>query len=338
MAIVVFSFFGFTCAEIGKRIPVIRNIGAAAIFATFIPSALVYYKVLPEPIIKMTTEFTKIVELPLPVHRVDHRRQHPEHGSQGADQGLPEDLHAARGRLDCGDDRGHAGRHRCSGSAPTTRSSTSSCRSWPAAWARARFRCRSAMQRSCIRIQGELFATVLPPVMLGSLTAILFSGMLNYRRQALSAADRRRPPAARRGRRDGSEPGGDHRATWMSRTSPPPASPPLRSTCLGVMCQRCSACRRRWRCCSSPCSSSSRRRCRRSCSRARSSSTSSSRTAVTYPLLFAIGVCAHAVGQAGGCVHASNARHDRRHGRDADGTRDSWSAACSRCIRSRPRS
>src|SRR5882672_11823869 len=59
MAIVVFSFFGFTCAEIGKRIPVIRNIGAAAIFATFIPSALVYYKILPEPIIKMTTEFTK---------------------------------------------------------------------------------------------------------------------------------------------------------------------------------------------------------------------------------------------------------------------------------------
>jgi malate:Na+ symporter len=59
VAIVVFSFFGFTCAEIGKRIPVLRNIGAAAIFATFIPSALVFYKVLPEPIIKMTTEFTK---------------------------------------------------------------------------------------------------------------------------------------------------------------------------------------------------------------------------------------------------------------------------------------
>jgi len=59
MAIVVFSFFGFTCAEIGKRSPVVRNIGAAAIFATFIPSALVYYKILPEPIIKMTTEFTK---------------------------------------------------------------------------------------------------------------------------------------------------------------------------------------------------------------------------------------------------------------------------------------
>src|SRR5262252_9543309 len=38
MAIVVFAFFGFTCAEIGKRLPLLRNIGAAAIFATFIPS------------------------------------------------------------------------------------------------------------------------------------------------------------------------------------------------------------------------------------------------------------------------------------------------------------
>src|SRR5450631_4765307 len=59
VAIVMFAFFGFTLAEIGKRIPIIRNIGAAAIFATFIPSAMVYYKVLPEPIVKMTAEFTK---------------------------------------------------------------------------------------------------------------------------------------------------------------------------------------------------------------------------------------------------------------------------------------
>src|SRR5260370_34393362 len=43
---------GFTCAEIGKRLPVLRNIGAAAIFATFIPSALAYYKLLPPQIEK----------------------------------------------------------------------------------------------------------------------------------------------------------------------------------------------------------------------------------------------------------------------------------------------
>lgn len=60
LAIVMFAFFGFTLAEIGKRIPVIRNIGAAAIFATFIPSALVYYQVLPDQIVKVTTDFTKV--------------------------------------------------------------------------------------------------------------------------------------------------------------------------------------------------------------------------------------------------------------------------------------
>ena len=42
MAIVLLAMGGFTCAEIGKRLPIIRNIGAAAIFATFIPSCLVY--------------------------------------------------------------------------------------------------------------------------------------------------------------------------------------------------------------------------------------------------------------------------------------------------------
>ena len=40
--IAVLVLGGFTCAEIGKRLPVLRQIGAGAIFATFIPSALVY--------------------------------------------------------------------------------------------------------------------------------------------------------------------------------------------------------------------------------------------------------------------------------------------------------
>lgn len=50
---------GFTCAEIGKRIPVIRAIGAGAIFATFIPSALAYYKIIPPQIEKSIIDFTK---------------------------------------------------------------------------------------------------------------------------------------------------------------------------------------------------------------------------------------------------------------------------------------
>ncbi|MBR1217693.1 2-hydroxycarboxylate transporter family protein [Bradyrhizobium sp. U87765 SZCCT0131] len=50
---------GFTCAEIGKRLPVLRAIGAGAIFATFIPSALAYYNLLPVKMVSSITEFTK---------------------------------------------------------------------------------------------------------------------------------------------------------------------------------------------------------------------------------------------------------------------------------------
>jgi malate:Na+ symporter len=60
MAIVLLAMGGFTCAEIGKRLPVLRNIGAAAILATFIPSALAYYQLLPAPILASVTEFTKV--------------------------------------------------------------------------------------------------------------------------------------------------------------------------------------------------------------------------------------------------------------------------------------
>ena len=59
MAIVLLTMGGFACAEIGKRLPVVRHIGAAAIFATFIPSALAYYKLLPDSILASVTDFTK---------------------------------------------------------------------------------------------------------------------------------------------------------------------------------------------------------------------------------------------------------------------------------------
>ena len=59
MMIAVLAIGGFTCAEIGKRMPVLRNIGAGAIFATFIPSALAYYKLLPPQVEKSIIEFTK---------------------------------------------------------------------------------------------------------------------------------------------------------------------------------------------------------------------------------------------------------------------------------------
>jgi malate:Na+ symporter len=57
--IVVLVLGGFTCAEIGKRIPVLRSIGAGAIFATFIPSALTYYHLIPAQVEKSIIDFTK---------------------------------------------------------------------------------------------------------------------------------------------------------------------------------------------------------------------------------------------------------------------------------------
>ncbi len=59
MSIVLLAVGGFTCAEIGKRLPILRNIGAAAILATFIPSALAYYHWLPQPILTSVIDFTK---------------------------------------------------------------------------------------------------------------------------------------------------------------------------------------------------------------------------------------------------------------------------------------
>ena len=50
---------GFACAEIGKHIPVLRRIGAAAIFATFVPSYLVYVGAIPLPLKESITTFTE---------------------------------------------------------------------------------------------------------------------------------------------------------------------------------------------------------------------------------------------------------------------------------------
>jgi CCS family citrate carrier protein len=50
---------GFTCAELARRIPWIRHIGATSIFAAFLPSALIYYHLMPVSVVKSVTSFTK---------------------------------------------------------------------------------------------------------------------------------------------------------------------------------------------------------------------------------------------------------------------------------------
>jgi malate:Na+ symporter len=59
MNIALLTMGGFACAEIGKRIPYLNQIGAGAILATFIPSYLVFAHLLPAPIVDSVTSFTK---------------------------------------------------------------------------------------------------------------------------------------------------------------------------------------------------------------------------------------------------------------------------------------
>ena len=59
MMIPLIALGAYVCAEIGKNIPVLRNVGGAAILATFLPSYLVYAHLLPASVIKSVTDFTK---------------------------------------------------------------------------------------------------------------------------------------------------------------------------------------------------------------------------------------------------------------------------------------
>ncbi|QUD89594.1 2-hydroxycarboxylate transporter family protein [Phenylobacterium montanum] len=59
MNIGVLSVGGFACAELGKRLPFLGEMGAGAIFATFAPSYLVYAHLLPKGLVTSVTDFTK---------------------------------------------------------------------------------------------------------------------------------------------------------------------------------------------------------------------------------------------------------------------------------------
>lgn len=55
--VVTLAFFGFACGEFGRRLPLVGKMGAAAICATFIPSALVYYGLLPQAVVASVSTF-----------------------------------------------------------------------------------------------------------------------------------------------------------------------------------------------------------------------------------------------------------------------------------------
>ena len=170
----------------------------------------------------------EVDQLPVPVHRVDHRRQHPEHGSPRADPGLREDLHPARGRLGRGRDRRHGGRHR----ARPRRAPHAAVHRRADHGGRRRRRRDSAVDR--------LFGTDAPAARRDVRDGAAAGDArqpdrdhpvrrARHARQALPAPDRQRPPAGRRiGRHDARE--RKSAATSTSRTSRAPASRPSRCT------------------------------------------------------------------------------------------------------------
>ena len=59
MMIGLIVLLSFLCAEVGHRIPGLRTVGGAVIVATFLPSALTYYHLLPTDLVGAVTRFTK---------------------------------------------------------------------------------------------------------------------------------------------------------------------------------------------------------------------------------------------------------------------------------------
>lgn len=179
MMIAVLAVLGFTCGEIGHRLPIVNQIGGAAIFATFVPSYLAFRHLLPAGIVTAVTDFTKatnflylfiaavIVGSILSMDRTTLIKGFLKlfvpmaAGSMAAMA-----VGTAVGTL-----LGLGARHTLlmivipvmaggvgEGAIPL---SVGYAQLWH-------------------QPQGELFAQVLPPVMFGSLTAILLAGVLNY--------------------------------------------------------------------------------------------------------------------------------------------------------------
>ena len=59
MMIGVTVLMSFLCAQVGQSIPGLRTVGGAVILATFLPSVLVYYHILPTHMVSVVSQFTK---------------------------------------------------------------------------------------------------------------------------------------------------------------------------------------------------------------------------------------------------------------------------------------
>jgi CCS family citrate carrier protein len=179
MAIVLLAMGGFTCAELGKRLPIVRNIGAAAIFATFIPSALAYYHLLPTAVLNSVTEFTNFSNFLYlfiaaiivgSILGMDRRVLIAGFLKIFVPLGLGSVVAAIVGTL-VGTMLGLGAWHSFFFLVAPIMAGGVGEGAIPL----------SIGYSSILNVpQGELFAQVLPPVMLGSLSAILLAGTLNF--------------------------------------------------------------------------------------------------------------------------------------------------------------
>src|SRR5229473_1248597 len=170
---------GFTCAEIGRRLPIIRSIGGPAIFATFIPSALVFYHLLPTLLLQPVTLFFKntnflylfitaiIVGSILGMDRRVLIKGFLKIFIPLASGSI---VAAVVGTL-VGTALGMGARHTFFFTVVPIMAGGVGEGAIPLSTGYAQI-----MHQN----QGDMFAQVLPPVMLGSLMAILLSGLLNY--------------------------------------------------------------------------------------------------------------------------------------------------------------
>jgi len=170
---------GFTCAEIGKRIPIIRSIGGAAIFATFIPSCLAFYHLLPTSLLQPVTTFFKNTNFLYlfitaiivgSILGMDRRVLIKGFLKIFVPLASGSVTAAIVGTL-VGTALGMGARHTFFFTVVPIMAGGVGEGAIPLSTGYAQILHQN---------QGDMFAQVLPPVMLGSLMAILLSGLLNY--------------------------------------------------------------------------------------------------------------------------------------------------------------
>ena len=179
MVLAIMVVGGFTCAEIGKRIPIIRNIGGAAIFATFIPSCLVFYHLLPTLLLQPVTAFFKNTNFLYlfitaiivgSILGMDRRVLIQGFLKIFVPLASGSVLAATVGTL-VGASLGMGARHTFFFTVVPIMAGGVGEGAIPLS---------TGYAQILHQPQGDMFAQVLPPVMLGSLMAILLAGLLNY--------------------------------------------------------------------------------------------------------------------------------------------------------------